>query len=154
MVSTRNTSRSDTNPPTMQDQLGDVDNRPPGGTLETMQVNTDKVEELRIANQHLLKDLEQLNRKIQRSQETRQARKGQTLLSEKNNSSTLVEKRIEKEKLAIPGSMTLTNPPKRITMRRGMAGRTKAMGPSFINRRQRSGHGSTGSGTSNKKSST
>ena len=50
MVSTRNTSRSHTNPPRMQDQPGDVDTRPPRGTLETVQVNTEEVEALRITN--------------------------------------------------------------------------------------------------------
>ena len=42
-----------------------------------MQVNTDEVEALRFTNQHLLKELEQLTRKIQRPQEARQARKDQ-----------------------------------------------------------------------------
>ena len=61
----------------MQDQPGDVDSRPLGGTLETVQVNTNEVEALRVTNQHLLKELEQLTRQIQRPQETRQARKDQ-----------------------------------------------------------------------------
>ena len=77
MVSTRNTSKSHANPPRMQDQPGDVDNRPSRGTLETVQVNTYEVEALRITNQSLLRELEQLTRQIQRPQETRQARKGQ-----------------------------------------------------------------------------
>ena len=77
MVSTQNTSRSHTNPPRMQDQPGDVDSRPLGGTLETVQVNTDEVEALRLTNQRLLRELEQLTRQIQRPQETRQAQKGQ-----------------------------------------------------------------------------
>ena len=110
MVSTRNTSRSNTNPPRIQDQLGDVDSRPPGGALETVQANTNEVEAVRVTNQHFLKELEQLTRKIRLPQETRQARKTKTLLPEKSNTSTLIEKRIEKEKLATPGSMILTNP--------------------------------------------
>ena len=61
----------------MQDQPSGVDSRPPGGTLETVQVNTKEVEALRVTNQHLLKELEQLTRQIQRPQETRQARKDQ-----------------------------------------------------------------------------
>ena len=77
MISTRNTSRSNANPPRMQDQLGDVDSRPPGGGLETVQANTDEVEVLRVTNQHLLKELEQLTKQIRRPQETRQARKDQ-----------------------------------------------------------------------------
>ena len=77
MVSTRNTSRSNTNPPRMQDQPGDMDSRPPGGALKTIQANTDEVEALRFTNQHLLKKLEQLTRQIRHPQETRQARKNQ-----------------------------------------------------------------------------
>ena len=74
MVSTRNTSRSNANFPRMQDQPS---SRPPGGALETVQVNTDEVEALHVTNQHLLKELEQLTRKIQHPQETRQAQKDQ-----------------------------------------------------------------------------
>ena len=77
MVSTRNISRSNVNPPRMQYQPGGVDSRPPGGSLETVQANTDEVEALRVTNQHLLKELEKLNRQIRRPQETRQARKDQ-----------------------------------------------------------------------------
>ena len=77
MVSTRNTSRSNANPSRMQDQPGDVDSRPPGGTLETVQANTDEVEALRVTNQHFLKELEQLTRKVRRPKETRHARKDQ-----------------------------------------------------------------------------
>ena len=44
MVSTRNTSRSHANPPRMQDQQGDIDSRPLGGTLETLQANTNEME--------------------------------------------------------------------------------------------------------------
>ena len=77
MISTRNTSRSHANPPRMQDQPGDVDSQPPEGTLETVQVNTNEVEALRITNQHLLKELEQLTKQIQRPHETQQTRKGQ-----------------------------------------------------------------------------
>ena len=77
MVSTRNTSWSHANPPRMQDQPGGVDSQPPEGTLETVQVNTKEVEALRVTNQHLLKELEQLTRQIQRPQKTRQTRKDQ-----------------------------------------------------------------------------
>ena len=64
MVSTQNTSRSNANPPRMQDQPGDVDSLPLGGTLETVRANTDEVEALRVTNQRLLKELEQLTRQI------------------------------------------------------------------------------------------
>ena len=52
-----------------------MDSRPPGGALETVQANTDEVKVVRVTNQHLLKELEQLTRQIQRPQETRHARK-------------------------------------------------------------------------------
>ena len=70
MVSTRNTSRSNANPPRMQDPPGDANNRPPD-TLEAMQVNTNEVEVLRLVNQRLIGELEQLTRKMQRPRDTR-----------------------------------------------------------------------------------
>ena len=76
MVSTQNTSRSNANPPTMQDQPGGVDSRPPRGPLETVQANTDEVEALRLTNQRLIEELEQLTRNMQRSWEARQAQEG------------------------------------------------------------------------------
>ena len=75
MVSTRNTSKSNANPPRMQDPPGDADNRPPG-TLEAMQVNTNEVEALRLINQRLIEELEQLTRQIQRPRDTRQTQEG------------------------------------------------------------------------------
>ena len=77
MVSTRNTIRSHANPPRMQDQQGDIDSRPPRGTLETLHSNTDEMEVLRLTNQCLLRELEQLARQMQRPQEARQTREGQ-----------------------------------------------------------------------------
>ena len=71
MVSTRNTSRSNANPPRMQDQPGNADSRPPDA-LETMQDNTDEVEALRLTNQRLTEELEQLTRQIRRPQEEQQ----------------------------------------------------------------------------------
>ena len=50
------------------------------------------------------------------------------MLLEKSNTSTLVDKRIEKEKLATQGSMILTNPSERTAMRRGRVGTTKVQG--------------------------
>ena len=78
MVSTRNTSRSNANPPRMQDPPGDADSRPPGA-LEAMQANTNEVEALRLTNQHLISELEQLTRQIQRPREARQTHEGHKL---------------------------------------------------------------------------
>ena len=78
MVSTRNTSRSNANPPRMQDPPGDADSKPPGA-LEAMQVNTDEVEALRLTNQRLIGELEQLTRQMQRPQEARQTQEGHNL---------------------------------------------------------------------------
>ena len=75
MVSTRNTSRSNANPPRMQDPPGDADSRPPGA-LETMQANIDEVEVLRLTNQHLIGELEQLTRQMQSPREARQTQEG------------------------------------------------------------------------------
>ena len=75
MVSTRNTSRSNTNPPRMQDPPGDMGSRPPG-TVEAMQAHTNEVEALRLVNQRLIEELEQLTRQIQHPRETRQTQEG------------------------------------------------------------------------------
>ena len=73
MVSTRNTSRSNANPSRMQDQPVDVDSRPPG-TSEATQANTNELEALRLTNQRLIGELEQLTRQMQRSREALQSR--------------------------------------------------------------------------------
>ena len=78
MVSTRNTSRSNANPPRMQDPPGDTDSRPPG-TMEAMQANTNEVEALRLINQRLIEELEQLTRQIQHPRETRQTQEGHNI---------------------------------------------------------------------------
>ena len=78
MVSTRNTSRSNANPPRMQDSPGDADSRPPG-TVEAMQANTNEVEALRLVNQRLIEELEQLTRQMQHPRETRQTQKGHNI---------------------------------------------------------------------------
>ena len=131
MVSTRNTSRSHTNPPRMQDQPGGVDSRPPGGTLETVQVNTNEMEALRITNQHLLKELEQLTRQIQRPQETWQARKDQNPVTREEQH---LHPRQEVDREGETSNIREHDPyqpPERIATRRGMTGATKAMGPTL-----------------------
>ena len=75
MVSTRNTSRSNANPPRMQNQPSNADIRPPGA-LETMQANMDEVEALRLTNQRLTEELEQLTRQMRRPREARQIQEG------------------------------------------------------------------------------
>ena len=78
MVSTRNTSRS--NAPRMRDPPGDVDSRPPG-PAEAIQANTNEVEALRLVNQRLIEELEQLIRQMQHPRETRQTQEGYNTLS-------------------------------------------------------------------------
>ena len=46
----------------MQDQPGGVDRQPPGGALETAQDNTSEMKALRLTNQRLIEELEQLTR--------------------------------------------------------------------------------------------
>ena len=78
MVSTRNTSRSNANPPRMQDPLGDADSRPPR-TVEAMQANTNEMEALRLVNQRLMEELEQLTRRMQHPRETRQTQENHNI---------------------------------------------------------------------------
>ena len=67
-------SRSNANPPGTQDQQGNLDGRSARDALETIQANTDKVEVLRLTNQHLLRELEELTLQMQQSQEEQQHR--------------------------------------------------------------------------------
>ena len=66
---------SNSNSPRMQDPLGDADSIPPGA-LEAMQANTNEVEALRLTNQRLIGELEQLTRQIQRPREAQQTQEG------------------------------------------------------------------------------
>ena len=75
MVSTRNTSRSNANPTRMPDPPGDADSRPPR-PAEVVQANTNEVEALRIVNQRLIEEIEQLTRQIHHPREERQAQEG------------------------------------------------------------------------------
>ena len=75
MVSTRNTSRTNANPSRLQDPPGNTDNRPPD-TLGVMQANTNEVEALRLVNQCMIEDLEQLTRQMQRPRKARQTQEG------------------------------------------------------------------------------
>ena len=80
MVSTWNTSRSNANPPRMQDPPGDANSRPLGA-LETMQANTDEVEVLRLTNQRLIGELEQLTRQMKCPREARKTQEGHNIPS-------------------------------------------------------------------------
>ena len=75
MVSTRNTSRSNANPTRMPDPPRDADSRPQG-SAEAIQANTNEVEALRLVNQHLIEEIEQLTRQIQHPREERQTQEG------------------------------------------------------------------------------
>ena len=153
MVSTRNTSRSHANPLRMQDQQGNVDRRPPRGTLETLHANTYEMEALCLTNQRLLRELEQLNRKIQRPQEARQAREGQNTITQEEQQHFDPPREADGEgETSQAMEYDLYNPLERIAMRRGMVGTTEAIDPSFISRRQGSGRGSRGSRTFSKSS--
>ena len=78
MVSTQNTSRSNANPSRMQDPPGDANSRPLG-TVEAVQANTKEVEALRLVNQRLIEELEQLTRHMQHPRETRQTQEGHNI---------------------------------------------------------------------------
>ena len=64
--------RSHAKPPRTQGQQGNLDGRSARDALKTIQSNTDEVEALRLANQRLLRDLEEFTRQIQGQQEERQ----------------------------------------------------------------------------------
>ena len=96
MVSTRNTSRSNANPSRMQDPPGDTDNRPPGA-LETMRVNTEEVEALRLTNQCLIEELEQLTRQMRRPQEARQTQEAHDIPPHEGQHNLITPRGVETE---------------------------------------------------------
>ena len=71
-------SKSNANPPRMQDPPGNADSRPPG-TVEAMQANSNEVEALRLVIQCLIEELEQLTRQMQHPRETRQTQEGHNI---------------------------------------------------------------------------
>ena len=62
----------------MRDPPGDVDSRPPG-LVEAMRANTNEVEALRLVNQRLIEELEQLTRQMQHPREARQTQEGHNI---------------------------------------------------------------------------
>ena len=96
MVSTRNTSRSKANPPRMQDQPGNADSRPLG-TLEVMQANTNEVEALRLTNQRLMEELEQLTRQMQHLREARKTQEGRNIPSREGQHNLDIPRGVEIE---------------------------------------------------------
>ena len=96
MVSTRNTSRSNANPSRMQDPPSDVGNRPPN-TLGAMQANTNEVEALRLVNQRLIEELEQLTRQIQRPREARQTQEDHNFLPHEGQPNLDIPQAVETE---------------------------------------------------------
>ena len=96
MVSTRNIRRSNANPPRMQDQPGNADNRPPG-MLEPMQANTDEVEALRLTNQLLMEELEQLTRQMQHPWEARKTQEGRNISSREGQHNLDIPQGVEME---------------------------------------------------------
>ena len=96
MVSTRNTSRSNANPRRMQDQPGNADSRPPG-TLEAMQANTDEVEALRLTNQRLMEELEQLTRQMQHPRQAQKTQEGRNIPSREGQHNLNIPRGVEIE---------------------------------------------------------
>ena len=94
---------SNTNPPRMQDQPGNTDNRPPG-TLEAMQANMNEMEALHLTNQGLTEELEQLTRQMRRPPEARHIQEGLDIPPhEEQQTSALPEEPKQKQSPAEPG---------------------------------------------------
>ena len=96
IVSTRNIRRSNANPPMLQVPPGDANSRPLG-TLEAMQANTSKVEALRLTNQRLIEELEQLTRQMQRPREARQTQEGHNIPPREGQHNLDIPRGAEKE---------------------------------------------------------
>ena len=155
MVSTRNTSRSHVNPLRMQDQQGNADSRPPAGALETIHDNTNEMEALRLTNQRLIRELEQLTMQMQRLQEVRQAKEGHntTPYEEKPHLGPPRGAEIEVESSRARGHEPhLTHREERNEAILG--GTSEMINRPLLSKERGSDHGSRGSRTSSRSSST
>ena len=152
MVSTWNTSRSNVNPPKMQDPPSDMDSRPPG-VLEAMQANTNEVEALCLTNQCLIGELEQLTRKIQRPGRHNKHRKVTTFLLMKGNTISSFLKVLKlKQSLAEPGGTDHNWPLERRATKQHSEGMSETKNYATLNKEQERNHGSRGSRASSKSS--
>ena len=157
MVSTRNTNRSNANPPRMQDPPGNTDSRPPG-TIEATQANTNEVEALRVVNQRLIEDLEQLTRQIQHPRETRQTQEGHNIPPpppppvRNNMITTFPEVPKQKQSPAEPEGTDHNWPLRRRETRQCSEDMSGMKNYITLNRGQKSNHGSRGLGVFNKSS--
>ena len=153
MVSTQNTSKSHANPPRMQDQPGGVDSRPLGGVLETMQANTDEVEALRLTNQRLIGELEQLTRQMQHPREARQTQEGRntTPQEEQPHLGPPREAVVESSRARGHGPHLVPRGEQRSNTR---GGTSETMNRHLLNKEWGSDHGNRGLRVSNRSSAT
>ena len=156
MVSTRNTSRSHANPSRMQDQPGGVDSRPPGGALEAVQANTDEVEALRLTNQCLIEELEQLTRQMQHPRESQQAQEGHNTTPQEEQPHLGPPREAEAESSLARGHEPYLAPRGECNevIPRGGVGISEMMSPPLLNKEWRSNHGNKYSRVSNRSSAT
>ena len=153
MASTRNISKSHANPSRMQDQPGGADSRPPGGALETMQANTDEVEALRLTNQRLIEELEQLTRQMQRPRESRQAQEGHNTTPQEEQPHLGPPREAEVESSRARGHGPHLAP--RGERNEAVPGGTsETMSPHLLSKEWRSSHGNRDSRVSNRSSAT
>ena len=152
MVSTRNTSRSNANLPKMQDPPGDADSRPPR-TVEAMKANTNEVEALRLVNQRLIEELEQLTRQIQHPRETRQTQKGHNIPPVRNNMiTTFPEVPKQKQSPAEQEGTDHNRPLRRRETEQCSEDMSGTKNYITLSQEQKSNHGSRGLGVFNKSS--
>ena len=137
----------------MQDQPGGADSRPLEGALETVQANTDEVEALRLTNQRLIEELEQLTRRMQRLRESRQAQEGNNTTPQEEQPHLGPPQEAEEESsrarrhgphLAPKGSAT----------KQYSRGTSKTMSQPLLSKEWRSNHGNIDSRVSNRISAT
>ena len=135
MVSTRNTSRSNANPPRMQDQPGRMESRPPRGELETVQANTGEMEALRLTNQRLIRELEQLIDRCSAHRKCDKSKKATIPPLRKNgHTSALPKRQKQKQNPAEPGDTSLTYPLERSTTKQYPGGISEMLSRLLFNK--------------------
>ena len=155
MVSTQNTRRSHFNPARMQDQQGNADIRPPVGTLETIHDNTNEMKALRLTNQRLIQELEQLTKQMQRPREVRHAQEGHntTPQEEQPHLGPPRKAEIEAESSRARGHEPHLTPEGSAT-KQYLRGTSETMNRPLLSKERGIDHGSRGSKASNRSSAT
>ena len=155
-------SKSHANPPRTQDQQDVVDSQQSGDVPKALHAASNEMEALRLVNQHLLRELEELTKQVQRPHDAQQAHEGRNTIPQEEQQHLGTPRDVDGE-----GENSRTRghdpyvpppppppPPETVAMKECLTGMTEVKSQPLISRGRRNDLGSSGSRTSNKSSAT